>query len=311
MPESMGPNVSNEGTPLAGSREVRERDRVDEESPPLPDGPVMRVTFDPTTLAAASKAFGVANRPFYKKLSAYFTALTLVVSLTALGVSIYFSQNAATTQEVGDLFTVSQDLSEVPSQLATIQHTYAADPTDAAKLQRAVTSNELIQAQQGWQLIQELGNNAPPPEIEQVGLVLEQLGDNYEGVNLVRTAAYQSTDGDTRASSFQALGQSLYELHEVSPARTAMKNAEAAYSGVPNTDKTVVSLDGVTARLLQVPFEVNLGHWASALSDYHEARKLLSKISHNAASTSMYAQEAKREAVTIETQGHAVVSEPS
>jgi hypothetical protein len=206
--------------------------------------------------------------------------------------------NRAQTQSQNhqQLFTLVQDLNQIPSQRVTLQSTYANNPAQLLNLGGQLLTAETVEVQEAAQIVDALKGQVAPEEAYQVGVSLVDVG-LYSQARKYFSIAISHAEGfpETTASAYRGWAQALYNLGEPAQARNKIALADSSYNlsvavGPRRTQNFIFT------SLFQIPYEVKLHECEFVRAQFHADLKLIASLSSSLPSSYTQDQaEASRE----------------
>jgi len=155
------------------------------------------------------------ERSWYKQPSILVAALALAVSIGSAVITVLNNISQTQNQEYQQLFTLVQDLNQIPSQRVTLQSTYAGNPTQLRILGGQLLTAEIVDVQEAAQIIDALNGQVASEEACQVGSSLVDAGFYSPSVRYLSIAVSRATGfPETAASTYREWAEALYDLDE-------------------------------------------------------------------------------------------------
>jgi hypothetical protein len=282
----------NEHNPSATPRESSAP-----EQPSAPKAPAA-----PVDSSAASKVQHKKKaKHWYQSPAIIIASLALIVSVVSSIATILNNNSAAKNQDEQQLLALIQDLTQIPSQLATLQQTYAKNPTTLQYLTADITASEIVETEEAAQLIATLGNQVPGIEAYEVAYSFGLQFNYGQAIKFYSLAASRDVDPLTLASIYRGWAKMLYDLGEPNQARTKIAAAYSAYADATDYGPYGRTDNYIFTALFQIPYEVAIHNCNYARKQFVYATHLLASFPTTASHYSLYKSEAAGERQSVES----------
>jgi hypothetical protein len=239
--------------------------------------------------SASGRSDQQREQSWYKQPSILIAALALVVSISSAVITIFNNISQTQGQEHQQLFTLIQDLSQIPSQRVTLQSTYARNPAQLRSLGGQLLSAEIVDVQEAAQIIDALNGQVASQEAYQVGSSLVDVGFYPQSLKYFSIAISHATGfPETAASTYRVWAEALYDLGEPTQARSKISLADSSFdvAGMSSRRRTQ---NFIYTSLFQLPYEVQLHNCSFVRAQFRSDLKLIASLSSS--SPSSYAQD--------------------
>jgi tetratricopeptide (TPR) repeat protein len=240
-----------------------------------------------------------AETPWYRTPSVIMSTLALVVSVVSGVATVANNRSNRHDQDRQQLLGLVQDLSQYPSQLATLQQTYGKNPAQLQALNSSLITSEDVETEESAQLIAALGNQVPGVEAYQVGSAFYARSKYAQAINMYVIALDREQDPFVKSSIYRAWAQSLYAIGQPDQAREKIQSAYSVFDGVSNLGPYVRTQNYIFTTLFQVPQEVGLHNCAFARKQFASATILIPSLPITSSSYKQDSSEAGRERPSV------------
>jgi hypothetical protein len=275
-------------------------------APEQPSAPkVLTVPIDSSTTSEdqhkKKNQYKKKAKRWYQTPTVLIASLALIVSVASSVATILNNNSAAKSQDEQQLLTLTQDLTQIPSQLVTLQQTYAKNPATLQYLSGDITASEIVETEEAAQLITTLGNQVPGIEAYEVAFAYGLQANYAQAITFYSLAASRDVDPLTLAAIYRGWAQMLYDLSEPEQARKEIAAAYSVYSHTTNIGPYVRTDSYIYTTLFQVPFEVNIHNCSYARKQFAYAMLLLASFPTRESNYSAYVSEVARERQSVES----------
>jgi hypothetical protein len=274
----------------------------DNQPPSVPQG--TSVPKDPIA-TNASKALAdqpkEAATPWNRSPTVIIATLALIVSIVSSVATVLNNRSNTQNQNQQQLLSLVQDLSQFPSQLATLQQTYGKNPAELLNLSSSLTTSESVEAEEAAQLIAALGDQVPGVEAYQVGIAFYARNNYAQAINMYIIGVDREQDPFIKAGIYRGWAQALYAIDQPGQARVKMGSAYSVFDGVTNLGLYTRAQNYIFTTLFQIPYEVGLHNCSYARKQFDSAVHLIPSLSHTSSSYTSDISEAEREAQSVKS----------
>jgi tetratricopeptide (TPR) repeat protein len=239
-------------------------------------------------------------RPWYQNPTVIIASLALVVSVVSSVATVLNNSSAAKSQDEQQLLTLTQDLTQIPSQLAALQQTYAKNPATLQYLTGSLQATNIVEAEEAAQLIAVLGNQVPGIEAYEVAVAFGSQANYAQAIDFYSLASSREVDPFTLASIYRGWAGILYNLGEPDQARTKIAAAYSVYTHATNIGLYGRTDSYIFTTLFQIPYEVYLHNCSYAQKQFVYAEHLLASLPTTESNYSTYTSDAAREKQSVE-----------
>lgn len=257
------------------------------------------------TATDASKAFTdqpkEAAAPWYRSPTVIIATFALIVSIVSSVVTVLNNRSTTRNQDQQQLLSLVQDLSQFPSQLATLQQTYGKNPAQLQNLSSSLTTSESVEAEEAAQLIASLDNQVPGVEAYQVGIAFYTRNNYAQAINMYVIGVDREQDPFIKAGIYRGWAQALYATGQPGQARVKIGSAYSVFDGATNLGLYTRTQNYIFTALFQIPFEVGLHNCSYAKKQFDSAMHLIPSLPHTSSSYTQDISEAGREVQSVKS----------
>lgn len=224
------------------------------------------------------------GRPWYEKPSLIISIFALLVSIGSTLATILNNNAQSQNQDQQQLFTLVQDLNQVPAQKVTLHATYANNASQLLSLSGQLNVGETVEVQEAAQLIGELHNQVAAAEAEQVGNSLFDVGLYSQATNFYSIAISRGVGfPETIASSYRGWAGALYNLGDPAQARGKIALADSTYDSAVKAPSAQTQ-NHIFTSLYQLPFEIAVHNCKFVGAQFQADKQLATLLSTKSSS---------------------------